>query len=334
MSTFGFPRLDLNIYPTPLQEMRNLRDALGVKPRLFVKRDDMTRVGLGGNKNRKLDYVMYEARDQGADTIVTWGGQQSNSCRQALAYARLLGMECHIVVDGVEPPLRQGNLLIFDLFGAQVHFEPDKDRVVARCEQVTDDLRRRGRKPYYMPIGASTPLGSVGYIDSFTEILAQGREQGVEVSDIFFASGSAGTQSGLVLGARLAGAQTTIHGVAISRSSAEQTVKVAALCNEVAAFIGRPDLCFEPGEIVVHDEYYGPGYAVPTPEGMAAIRLVGRTEAILLDPVYTGKAMAGLLDLLAKGALDSAGAIVFIHTGGSPAVFNFAASFAQPAPAG
>ena len=322
MQGFTRPKLGMITCPTPFHELKNLRRTLSCRPRLFIKRDDLTEIGLGGNKNRKLDYVMYEAVQQKADVIVTWAGVQSNHCRQTLAYARTLGMDCHLVLNGTGDEPVQGNRFIFDIFGAHLHFEPDEDRCPLVCEQLMDQLRAEGHNPFMVPIGASIPLGSLGYIDSTREIAEQAAEMNIHPSHIFVASGSAGTQAGVEVGQRLYLPGCKVHGVAVSRQRSEQTAKVADMCNQIASFIDIPDQ-FSPEDILVHDEYFGGQYAVPTQAGDDAIRLVGRTEAILLDPVYSGKAMSALLDLLQKGALDDAEAVVFIHTGGSPAIYNF-----------
>ena len=322
MKKLDFPKLNLITYPTPFRELKNLRKELGCKPRLFMKRDDLTEIGLGGNKNRKLDYVMVEAVEQGADTVVTWAGIQSNHCRQTLAYARTLGMDCHLILNGTGDEPIQGNRFLFDVMGATLHFEPDEDKCPALCEQVVEQLRAEGKKPYYVPIGASVPLGSIGYIDSVREIAEQSAAIGVKPDCIFITSGSSGTQGGAEIGQRLYLPDCRVHGVAVSRWRAEQSAKVAAMCNEIAEFIDIPDR-FTPDDIIVHDEYFGGKYAVPTPEGIEAIKLVGRTEGIILDPVYSGKTMSCLVDFLRKGMLDDKEAIVFVHTGGSPAIYNY-----------
>ncbi len=328
MYTDKWKRIGFIKYPTLFQEMKNLQKAIEAKTRIFFKRDDLTEVGLGGNKNRKLEYVMREAMDSGADTVITWAGLQSNHCRQTLAYARMLGLECHIVLNGrsEEQPCHQGNLLIFDIFGAHIHFQPDEALCDETCQTLVEELKARGKKPYYVPIGASNELGSLGYIDCVHEIARQASELGVKLGHIFVASGSAGTQAGTHVGARLYLPGCKVHGVSVSRAAREQADKVTRLSRSLVRFIGA-DVEISDDEVVVHDEYLGDGYAIPTRAGIDAIRLVGQTQAILLDPVYTGKAMSGMLDLLQKGELDDSDAIAFIHTGGGPAVFHFANYF-------
>ncbi len=311
---------------TPLQEMQNLQKALGVRQRLFVKRDDLTENGLGGNKNRKLDYVMKEARDKRADTIVTWGAAQSNHMRQTLAFAKRLGMDCHLLVNGRTDEPVQGNLLLYKIMGAHLHFEPDSAKCPDACEAIAQSLWAEGRNPYVVSLGASVALGSVGYVDSYDEIVAQCRAIGVTPGAIFLATGSAGTQAGLEAGARLSDVRCDIHGVAVSRDRAAQAQMVAAQTNALLDFLGCA-LRVQDAEIIIHDTYYGESYGCRTQSAIDAILTLARTEAIILDPVYTGKAMAGMLDLLRKGRLDQYDAVVFVHTGGSPALFRYAEWF-------
>lgn len=324
-----FPRCSPVICPTPLEEMPRLRKALACKPRLFVKRDDTTTVGLGGNKNRKLNFVMADALAQGADVIITTAGVQSNHCRQTLAWSRRLGMDCHLVLTGDEPKVRQGNLLIFTIMAADLHFIGENGDPEGVMEQIAEQERRRGRKPYLVPIGASVPLGALGYVESVLEVAKQAGEAGVEFGHAFLPTGSAGTQAGAEVGAREAYPVMRIHGVSVSRDAAGQKAKVADLVNQTYAFLGIAK-AVDAGDVIVYDEYYGGTYGVATQAGIEAIKLVGRTEGLLLDPVYTGKAMSGMIDLLKKGALDDAGAVLFFHTGGSPALFAQAEHFQKP----
>jgi D-cysteine desulfhydrase family pyridoxal phosphate-dependent enzyme len=319
-------RLGLISYPTRFEELKNLRKAINAKPRLFIKRDDLTEIGLGGNKNRKLDYVMKDALDSGADTIITFGGKQSNHCRQTLAYAVHLGLECHLFLAGVDDTPHQGNLFIYDIFGAHLHFVENEDEFATASEKFTAELIAKGKKPYVIKFAASSPLGALGYVDSIGEIAVQAKIIGANIGHIFLATGSSGTQSGAEVGARLLLPNTKIHGVSVSRTHDEQAPKIAKLATETAAFIGK-NFVFKESDIIIHDKYYGEKYGVPTVIGNDAIKLLGRTEAILLDPIYTGKAFSGLLDILQKGELDDGSDIVFLHTGGFPAIFNFTEAF-------
>jgi D-cysteine desulfhydrase family pyridoxal phosphate-dependent enzyme len=326
MSTSFRKRLGFLRYPTPFEELHNLRRAVNAKPRLFIKRDDLTEIGLGGNKNRKLDYVMQDALDSGADTIITSGGKQSNHCRQALAYAVRLGLECHLFLDGTDDAPHQGNLFVFDIFGAKLHFAEGDDALSDGIDSLAAELVSRGKKPYVIQFAASSPLGALGYVDSVGEIAEQAAACNAEIGHIFLATGSGGTQAGAEVGARLYLPDAKIHGVSVSRKRDDQAPKIARLAAETASFI-ETDFLFDESEIIIHDEYYGGQYGLPTQAGNDAIKLLGRTEAILTDPVYTGKALSALLDLLARGALDDGRDVVFLHTGGSPAIFNFTESF-------
>jgi len=324
-----FPRVGVFPRPTPFEEMPNLRAAVGARPRLFIKRDDATLVGLGGNKTRKLDFVMADARNAGADVIVTWAGVQSNHCRQTLAFARRLGMDCHLVLTGDEPALRQGNLLIFTIMGAELHFIGEDGDAQAYATDLTEKLRAAGHRPYYVPIGASVPLGAIGYAESLVEVAQQSEALGVKAGHVFLATGSAGTQAGAIVGSRVASPTTRIHGVSVSRAAPPQQESVARLTNETFELLGLADR-ITPDDVIVHDQYYGERYGVATPEGIEAIKLLARTEGLILDPVYTGKGLAGLLDQLRRGNLDDADAVAFIHTGGFPAIFAQPEHFQKP----
>lgn len=322
----GFPRIGAFPRPTPLEELPNLRAALGARPRLFIKRDDATMVGLGGNKTRKLDFVMADAKAQGADVIVTWAGVQSNHCRQTLAFARRLGLDCHLVLTGDEPAVRQGNLLIFTVLGAHLHFIGEGGDPKAYAAGLVEELAARGGRPYLVPIGASVPLGALGYAESLVETAGQAERLGIRFGHAFLATGSAGTQAGAIVGARLASPWTKVHGVSVSREARPQQENVARLANETFALLGLAE-AVTPEEVIVHDQYYGVRYGVATESCLAAIRLLAQTEGLVADPVYTGKAMAGLIDQLRRGHLDDAGAVVFIHTGGFPSLFAQAEHF-------
>ncbi len=317
---YSFPR------PTPLEELPNLRKAVGCKPRIFVKRDDTTTVGLGGNKIRKLDFVMAEAKRVNADVIITTAGVQSNHCRQTLALARKLGMECHLVLTGEEPAVRQGNLLLFTIMGAHLHFIGEEGSPSEKMEQIADELSVNGRRPFVIPIGASTPLGALGYIESVMEVREQSRQLGVEFGYAFLASGSSGTQAGAIIGAREFYPALKIHGISVGRDTETQSANIASLVNESYKFLGM-DKSIDVSTVIVHDKYFGEKYGVATPECIEAIKLLGRTEGIVLDPVYTGKAMAGMLDIIRRNLVDDAEAVLFFHTGGSPAVFAMAEHF-------
>lgn len=312
--------------PTAFHELNNLKKELDTSQKIYIKRDDCTEIGLGGNKSRKLEYLLYDAIDKKSDTIITVGGKQSNHCRQTLAYANKLGLETHLILDGVEEENPQGNLFLFGIMGANIHYVEDENETLHYAEKLEKKLINEGKKPYFIPVGASVPIGSVAYIESLKEIKTQSEEIGINIDHIFVATGSAGTQAGLEVGKKLFLKDTKIHGVSVSRKRELQQVLVSDLANNVSEFL-KLNLKFKPEEIIVHDEYYGGKYAVPTKKGNEAIKLIAKTEGIILDPVYTGKAMSGLIDLLQKQYFKNNENICFIHTGGSPAIFNFTKSF-------
>lgn len=328
MDVSCFPRLNLFPRPTPLQELRGLRQAIRCRPRVFMKRDDLTRCGLGGNKNRKLDFVMAEAQAAGADAAITWGGVQSNHCRQTLAVARQLGIDCHLILNGHEPAVRQGNLLYYTILNAGLHFVPEPEAIAEKVDMLFSELAKQGKNPYIVPIGASVPLGALGYVESVTEAIEQGKSLGVTFGHAFVASGSAGTQAGIEVGAREMCPQMRVHGVSVMNDAERQKELVASLANGTYRLLGIGK-SVNPEEVIVHDEYYGGKYGMPTEDGNNAIRLVAQTEGILLDPVYTGKAMSGMIDLLRKGQMDDCEAVLFFHTGGYPAIFAYADEFQE-----
>ncbi len=323
MSYDSFKRIGYCEFPTPLTEMTRLEKELQTDKRLFFKRDDTTVVGLGGNKNRKLEYVMEDAKQNGSDTIITWAGLQSNHCRQTLAYAVKMGLECHLVLNGEESNDVQGNLLIFKIFGAHLHYEPVEELCDQRCKDLASELTKQGKKPYYVPIGASFPLGSIAYVDCAKEIGEQLKELGLVADHIFLASGSGGTHTGLLVGAKRHLGSCQVHGIAVSRSEAEQKAKILEQSTELISLLGWRDFEITAADVMINDRHLGDGYAIPTEDGMKAMIRVGRSEALLLDPVYTGKAMAGLIEELPFLNTRENGVIVFLHTGGWPAVFKF-----------
>ena len=321
-------KLKLNFISTPTKfhEMEKLRTELSCKPRLFIKRDDLTEIGLGGNKTRKLEYIMYEALQKAADCIITCGGEQSNHVRQTIAYANLLGMEAHVVVSADPKVQKTGNLFLFDVLGATVYFVNELEQCESECKVIEQKLIKIGKNPYIIPLGASTPLGSMGYIESASEIASQSKELQIKPQALFVASSSAATQAGLEIGSRLYMPFCKVYGIAVSCDKKTQQEKVAKLINETCKYLSL-NIDVRSEDVCIYDEYFGGKYAVPTKECIEAIKLVGRTEAIILDPVYSGKAMSGMLDLLRKGQLDCYESVVFVHTGGSPAIHKFTEYF-------
>ncbi|MEJ5297620.1 MAG: D-cysteine desulfhydrase family protein [Armatimonadota bacterium] len=314
------PRMTLAHIPTPLEEAPRLAGHLGLN-RLLIKRDDQTGLALGGNKARKLEYLMAEAIQAGSDIVLTDGGPQSNHARMTAAAARKLGLDVALVLGGPDFQEFQGNLLLDILMGAPIRFLKDQDvpEMEAEMARLAEELRHQGRRPYIVPIGGSTPIGACGYVRGMRELAGQ---LGDEKVQIILPVGSCGTLAGCVLGARLFLPGSTVIGISVSRKSAPLRARTAEIASECAELLGVPER-FSPDDIVAYDQYYGPAYGVPTPEGRDAIITSARLEGLLLDPVYTGKAMAGLFDLARKGALDNRRPVVFLHTGGVAALFAF-----------
>ena len=317
----ALPRASLAHLPTPLEEMPRLSAALG-GPRLFVKRDDCTGLGTGGNKTRKLEFLVADAQAKGADTLVTDGGVQSNHCRQTAAAAARTGMDCVLVLQRGFSDEETGNLLLDRILGAQVVLI---DAAANRADAVAEaaaELERSGKTPYVIPTGGSNGVGAMGYANAIREIAVQAVELGLGFDAIVTASGSGGTQGGLVVGKKLFDQPAQIVGISDGEPSEELTEMILEVASDAERVLGR-SLGLSSDDVRVFDEYYGEGYGIPTPEMVEAVHLVARSEGILLDPVYSGKAMAGLLDLIRRGHFEPTQNVLFIHTGGTPALFAY-----------
>ena len=323
----ALPRFPLTDLPTPLDELRNLRAELG-GPRVLMKRDDLTQHGLGGNKNRKFQFEVGAALAQGCDALV-WGGgsAQSNHARQCAAAARRAGLDVAVVLNrGPHGDDMQGNRLLLDLMDADVRLT-GRDEMFgtdAEVEQVAAELRGRGRRPFVVRYG---PLTAVGYVECLIEIAEQAAALGVKLTHLYVASGG-GTQAGLELAKRALGLDLAIRGFTPVWSEGGRTGHQAQLADQAAELLGL-DLRIRPEEISNSADLLGRGYAEATPEGLEAIRLLARTEGIFLEPVYTAKAFAGLLRDIRSGMLTAEHAVVFVHTGGGPLVFTYAAELAR-----
>ena len=319
-----FPRLGLADLPTPLEPMKRLTAHLG-GPRLWVKREDATGLGFGGNKLRKLDYVLHEAVLSGADTIVSGGVVQSNSQRQVAAVAAKLGLACHLAVyhGRLEPPTPEyktsGNAFLNRLFGAHLHDVPWTGDRNAAIRTLVGDLQAKGHRPYFVPYGVSNALGAVGYATTIAEIESQAAQSGFVPSAIVHCSGSAGTQAGLVVGAAIAMPGTCIVGIDIDAEPERVRADVVKLVLEASELL---DVSFA-ARVEVVAGHAGPAYGVPHEATIEAIRLAGRLEALALDPVYSGKGLAGLIALIRQGRWRKDEDVVFLHTGGTPALFAY-----------
>lgn len=284
-----------------------------------MKRDDQTGPATGGNKTRKLEFLVAEALAQGADTLMTCGAAQSNHARQTAAAAARFGLACTLVLRG-EPPLQaQGNLLLDQLLGAEIVWA-GADDLTARLEEVADALRSRGHRPYVVPYGGSNPVGICGYVAAMEELLSQAAREGLHFDHIVLATSSGGTQAGLALAARLLGYTGRILGISVDLPAGPLRGRIAELANATAGYLGVP-LSFRPDDFAVEDGYLGGGYGVIGDLEREAIRLLARTEGLLLDPVYTGRAFGGLMDLIRRGAFSPQERVLFWHTGGVAGLF-------------
>lgn len=322
----AFPRQQLAFLPTPLESLSRLSHDLGGPP-VFIKRDDQTGLAGGGNKARKLEYLVADALARGADTLVTVGGIQSNHARQTAAAAARVGLTCDLILEDVVPNQAtayyvSGNLLLDRWLGAQVHFPERAEPTEQVIHRTLAALEKKGRQPYFIPVGGSNPLGALGYVDAAQELVEQLDERGIERAAIVLATGSAGTQAGLVAGLELLDRDIEVVGIAISGSAADKAARVLELANQTLALRGR-DNGSVATRVRVEDGFVGEGYGLPTPAMASAVRAVATVEGVLLDPVYTGKAMAGLIALSARGAFQDLDAVIFLHTGGSPALFAY-----------
>ena len=321
------PRARLCQLPTPVVALPRLSTVLG-GPRLLMKRDDLTGLGLGGNKTRKLEYLIGDALAGGCDTIVTGGAMQSNHCRQSAAAAAAAGLACHLALGGEAPPLADGNLLLDHLLGAVVHWCGERRRG-EDIPAIAEGLRAEGRRPYVIPFGGSNAVGATGFVAAVAELADQLETVG-RVDVVVLPSASAGTQAGTVVGRDACGLALDVVGIAIDRPDPGHPpyeAELASLANDVARRVGVEPR-YTAADFRTAYGYFGGGYAIVGPPEREAIRLVARTEGILLDPVYTGRAMAGLLDMVRKRLFSPGQTVLFWHTGGLPALFEHARDLA------
>lgn len=320
------PRLTLAHLPTPLEHAPRLSAQLGIE--LLIKRDDCTGLAGGGNKARKLEYLLADAKRLGTDTLVTIGGLQSNHARQTAAAAARLGFACELVLQDVAGTPKadyasNGNMLFNHLLGANIH----QLALTNDCQQyaatLMTALQRQGKQPYLIPIGGSNAIGSLGYVRCALELAEQLRQLNTVPQQIVVATGSAGTQAGLLAGLMLAGLDIPVLGITVSRPAVQQQQLVLQLLQQVLPLIGL-DPAQAQGKVHANGDYYGAGYGITTPATVNALLQTARAEGILLDPVYTGKAMAGLMDLCQRGIIEQGSRQLFVHTGGSPALAGYA----------
>ncbi len=326
MNLARFPRRRYTEGPTPLEAAPRFSAAIG-GPNIYIKRDDLLGLSAGGNKTRKLEFLVADALAHGADTLITCGAVQSNHCRLTLAAAVKEGLKCRLVLEERVPnsykPDASGNIFLFRLLGVEkIKVVPGGSDMLKEMGTVADEVAAEGRKPYVIPGGGSNPIGATGYVACAEEILHQAFEQGVNLDRVICASGSAGTHAGLVTGFHGNNSNIPVVGIDVSRPKELQEKLVYDLVQKTAVHVGiRAEIPRD--AVLCFGDYVGRGYSIPTPEMAAAVRLLARTEGILLDPVYTGKAMAGLIDLARKGFFKKNENILFVHTGGSPALYAY-----------
>ncbi len=330
MNLARFPRRRYTEGKTPLEKLSRLSRRLG-GPNIYIKRDDFLGLAGGGNKTRKLEFVVADALAKGADTLITCGAIQSNHCRLTLAAAVKEGLKCRLVLEERVPnsydPQASGNNFLYQLLGVEkFKVVPAGSDMMAEMEAAAEEVAAEGRRAYVIPGGASTPLGALGYVACAEEILGQAFDMGLNIDHVVCASGSAGTHSGLVVGFWGNNSGVPVVGINVGQAKEPQEARVRDLVHRTTEHLGlegQPP----PEAVLCFDEYLGPGYSLPTPEMVAAVKVVAQSEAILLDPVYTGKTMAGLIDLIGKGYFKKGQNVLFVHTGGAPALYAYLDAF-------
>lgn len=331
MNLAKFPRRGYVQAPTPLEALPRFSEALGGKVNVFIKRDDMLPGTAGGNKTRKLDFCMADALRQGADSIITCGAVQSNHCRLTLAWAVKEGLDCHLILEervkGSYKPEASGNNFLFQLLGVKsISVVPGGSDMMGEMQKLAETLRAEGKKPYVIPGGASNKIGALGYVSCAEEVLRQLFETGLRIEHMVVPSGSAGTHAGIIAGMIGNNAGIPVTGIGVNRKKEAQQAAVLKLAQETLDYIGT-GVTMPAEAVVAFDDYVGPGYSLPTDGMVEAVKLLTSTESILLDPVYSGKAMAGLIDLVRKDYFPKGSNVLFLHTGGSPALFAYLDTF-------
>ncbi|OLF36105.1 D-cysteine desulfhydrase family protein [Psychrobacter sp. Cmf 22.2] len=316
-------RESLGFFPTPLIELKGLSKALD-GPKIFMKRDDNTGLALGGNKTRKLEFIIGDALAKGADTIITAGAAQSNHCRQTAAAAASLGLECHLVLGGEEPEQVSGNLLLDKIFGCHIHWA-GVNRKGEDIPKIVEQLTKAGKNVYVVPYGGSSELGALAFVEAFKELESQRESINETFTHIVFASSSGGTQAGLMLGNKIFNSPYQIVGINIDKGETDKVPfdqYTVALANSTAKLINA-DYKFSESDLMLNSDYVGEGYGVVGTLENEAIEMTAQTEGILLDPVYTGRAMGGLIDMIRTGQIKKTDRVLFWHTGGAPALFAY-----------
>ncbi len=329
-----FPRLHFAHLPTPLEPLTRISELLD-GPNIWIKRDDCTGLSTGGNKTRKLEFLMADAVAQGADTIITQGATQSNHARQTCAIASRLDFESHILLEDRtgyhdEAYAYNGNVLLDQLHGATISIRPADSDMNAEMEQLAQQLRDDGKKPYIIPGGGSNEIGALGYVNAALELNAQANDRSLRIDHLVHATGSQGTQAGLLLGMEAMNSGIPVYGVSVRAPKQQQEDNVYKLAQRTAEYMGlSPDLVAR-DKVVANSDYVGDGYGLPTDSMVEAVKMMARYEGILLDPVYSGKGFAGLVDLIRKDYFKQGENVVFLHTGGSVSLFAYPKIFDLP----
>ena len=325
-----FPRIHIAHLPTPLERLDRLSKELG-GPEIWIKRDDCTGLSTGGNKTRKLEFLMAEAEAQGADLVMTQGATQSNHARQTAAFAAKLGMDCHILLEDRTQSTdanyqNNGNVFLDHLHGATDEKRGPGLDMNAEMEAVASKFRADGRKVYTIPGGGSNATGALGYVDCALELVSQVNTSSLAIDHLVHATGSSGTQAGLVVGLQAMNAQIPLLGIGVRAAREAQEQNVFKLAQLTADKLGCPGVV-KREDVVANCDYVGPGYGLPADDTLEAISMFAQLESILLDPVYSGKGAAGLIDLIRKGHFKKGERVVFLHTGGSAALFGYTSKF-------
>lgn len=321
--------IPLGFYPTPIHRLNRLSAFYGGDYNIFMKRDDQTGLAIGGNKVRKLEYLVKDALDKGCDTLVTFGAVQSNHCRQTAAAAAQVGLECHLILRGAPLKDLTGNLLLDKLLGAHIHWVKEKEGHDLTLEELGEQLQAQGKKPYLIPIGGSNPVGCLGYARAISEFKQQLEENALNINYVVFASCSGGTHAGMVIGKELYGLPSEIMGIAIEKDEIGNIPfknQILDILNGAAPLVNL-NKTFTENDVILMEGYNEAPYAMVTDMEVNAINALAKTEGIILDPVYSGRAFAGFLDLLEKRQFPKGSNILFWHTGGTPAIFHYGKSF-------
>ena len=330
MDLARYPRIRCGHWPTPLEPMQNLSSELG-GPALWVKRDDCTGLSTGGNKTRKLEYLLADALEQGADTVITQGAVQSNHARQTAALCAKLNLTCHILLEDRtgfkdEAYRLNGNVLLDQLHGATVSLRPGGANMQAEMELFAESLKVAGKKPYVIPGGGSNPIGALGYVNAALELTYQMNEMGLKATHLVLATGSAGTHAGLIAGLKILNSPLKVIGFGVRAPKEKQEQMVYDLACRTAAMLGHAGVV-QREDVFADCNYVGRGYGLPTEGMVEAVKMLAETEGLLFDPVYTGKGLSGLIDWVRHDRFTKDDTVIFLHTGGSAALFGYPEAF-------